>query len=137
VQQLEVALLSSAEYLQNHNNIPAAALDAAYLAVLGRPIDSAAQAATDQALAQGVSLNTLLASLVASAEARQVFLNGLYEQLLNRPVDAAGLTAWLGQLALPGGERRVQSGIAGSTELVDQLLGLITGPHLPGGGGLI
>jgi hypothetical protein len=133
VEQLEATLLSSPEYLQLHGGIPAAAVAAGYLAVLGRPIDPSALNAVNQALAQGVSTTTIMTNLVASTEARQAFLNRTYEQFLNRPVDAAGLRAWLPELALPFGEKPVQDSIAGSAELLSQLTSLVNGTRFPGG----
>ena len=86
-----------------------------YLATLGRAPDAAGLVANTRALLSGTSLTTDAAAFLASGEFAQrygtgqsdgAFVNALYQNVLHRAGDAAGVQTWTGALA--GGLSRAE-----------------------------
>ncbi|HJT30507.1 MAG TPA: DUF4214 domain-containing protein [Pirellulales bacterium] len=89
-----------------------------YSEVLGRttqPADTEVNYWVGQ-LNGGVSRTQVASLFVTSPERRSQVIGDLYETYLDRPVDAAGLSYWLGVWNASRGPEMVQAGIIGSAE---------------------
>lgn len=94
-----------------------------YLTALGRAPDAAGLATFVQALQSGLSEEWLEADIAGSPEAYADdggtptgFVSALYEELLGRQPDAAGLSSWVAALAAGTTTQQVAYDIATSTE---------------------
>ena len=92
-------LLTSTEYRQD-------LIASYYQQYLGRPADAGGIATFLTLFSQGASPENVQAAIIGSAEfanrsggSDSGFVSALYQDVLNRPVDAAGLTTFTGQLA--------------------------------------
>ena len=92
-------LLTSTEYRQD-------LITSCYQQYLGRPADAGGLATFLDLFGQGASAENIQAAILGSAEfanrsggSDDDFVAALYQDLLDRPVDAAGLTTFTGQLA--------------------------------------
>ena len=98
-QSLQIALLSSNEYFVNRGgNTFDGWLTAAYSDVLGRAVDGAAQTASDNAHAHGVTVAQFATAIINSTEDYSRTVNTWYMTLLGRPVDAPSSVAWVNAL---------------------------------------
>jgi hypothetical protein len=89
-------------------------VDGLYQALLGRSA-GASERAHWASVAASRGRNYVVWNISASTEARQRRLNGYYMELLQRPVDAAGLRTWMPHL-MRDGDVQVQVFITSSTE---------------------
>jgi hypothetical protein len=93
-----------------------------YSTLLDRPVDTDGLAGWTAVIANGGSLADVAAGIAGSAEAQDLdqsngtFVTSLYEQVLGRPVDEAGLDAWVNQLFNGTSRGEVAAGIVGSAE---------------------
>jgi hypothetical protein len=102
--EIELALLSSDEYFGRTGGSNASFVQALYLLLLGRPVDSAGAQGWAGALAQGLSRSALAAAILDSSEALTLVVESNYTQYLLRAVDGGSLAQWVS--ALQGGLRR-------------------------------
>jgi hypothetical protein len=93
-QQLVANFMNSPEFAAN-------VIRADYVRLLGRPPEAGAIASWTPLLTNGGTPETLAASILASDEffkaqggTTSAWLNGVYNQTLNRPADNGGLTTW-------------------------------------------
>jgi hypothetical protein len=98
-------------------------VQALYHQVLGRGVDPAGLASWVNFLGQGNSADQLEIILLGSAEffarvggTNAAFVRGLYQTVLNRPVDPAGAQAWAQALAQGATRNAVAAAILGSIE---------------------
>jgi uncharacterized repeat protein (TIGR01451 family) len=94
-QQLAALIVSSPEYFVTRGGgTNLGFLQAAYLDLLGRPIDPAGQQAFLFALNTGTPRLQIASNLLKSLEGNQFVTNQLYLHYLNRPADPLGLAAF-------------------------------------------
>jgi hypothetical protein len=99
-----------------------ASIDSLYTSLLGRGAESAGSDSWEAIIANGGSLADVAAGIAGSAEAQELdqsngdFVRELYTNALGRPVDDAGLDAWVNQLFNGTSRGEVAAGIVGSTE---------------------
>jgi hypothetical protein len=100
-----------------------------YAQLLGRPADPVGLANAVAALAGGMTPFQLEASILASPEyladhggTYTGFLQGVYSDVLGRPIDLPGLAFWSTARVFGSGRALVASGILSSTEAVQDLV---------------
>ncbi|APV41538.1 hemolysin [Pseudomonas frederiksbergensis] len=99
-----------------------ASIDSLYTSLLGRGADTAGSDSWEAIIANGGSLADVAAGIAGSAEAQALdqsngdFVRELYTNALGRPVDDAGLDAWVNQLFNGTSRGEVAAGIVGSAE---------------------
>jgi hypothetical protein len=98
-EQVIAGLVGSGEYFTKNGGTDLSFLQAAYLNILGRKLDSAGQAAFLGQLDAGVSRTTVAMDLLNSGEYRANLVAGYYSTFLNRTGSAKEITAWVGKLA--------------------------------------
>ena len=115
-------LLTSTEYRQD-------LIASYYQQYLGRPADAGGMATFLTLFSQGASAESIQAAIIGSAEfanrsggSDSGFIAALYQDLLNRPVDAAGLTTFTGQLATGTGRSAVAEELLTSAEYRSDLI---------------
>jgi Domain of unknown function (DUF4214)/Bacterial Ig-like domain (group 3) len=115
-------LLTSTEYRQD-------LITSYYQQYLGRPADAGGIATFLTLFSQGASAGNIQAAIIGSAEFANRsggsdggFVAALYQDLLNRPVDAAGLATFTGQLATGTTRRAVVEELLTSTEYRSDLI---------------
>src|SRR5262249_40906433 len=102
-EQLEAALLASAEYINNNGGLDGSGhagsvwVEAMYRDLLGRTADPGGLTYWTGKLSQGVSTFSIAIGFAASLERESTRINSDYLLYLDRPVDSGGLTYWLGQ----------------------------------------
>jgi hypothetical protein len=64
----------------------------------------------------GVSAEEVVSQFLTSTEYLDLTINSLYEQLLNRPADAAGMAYWLAQLQSGATAQTLEAALAASDE---------------------
>ncbi len=102
----------------------------AFQKLLGRAVDSNSLNYFLGLMSQGTNIQTVDAIIAGSSEFYQTtgggtntgFLNALYENFLNRPVDAAGLAVWGGALASGQSTTQVALGIIGTQEFMTDMV---------------
>ncbi|HVC97066.1 MAG TPA: DUF4214 domain-containing protein, partial [Pirellulales bacterium] len=87
-----------------------------YLDVLHRAGSDAEVTAWTELIDAGASRQSVAMAFVSSPEALAFTINGIYEQLLNRPVDASGLQFWEGEMQAGLTAEQVSALIASSGE---------------------
>lgn len=114
--QVSAQILSSPEYYQKlARNTDEGFLEALYLDVLKRPIESSAVARGLVLLAKGVSRADLALSVLTSPEANQNLAQSAY-RFLNRPADSAGLAFFAQALSNGTTYEELLASILGSLE---------------------
>jgi Domain of unknown function (DUF4214) len=121
VEQLDVQIVSSAEYFQLHNSTNDAFVKALYQDVLGRSADSGGEAFFDQALAGGEPRSQVADILFGSAEYRQTLVTGFYAEFLHRAPDPGGLNLFVNELAAGTHDEAVISAVVGSSEYLNNV----------------
>jgi len=112
IEQVEAGILGSAEYFaQRGGGTNSGFLAALYQDVLGRPADPPAIALWMQQLASGASRSAIAQQVSSSAEARQRWVNALYNRYLHHGPTGA---------VPPGGQDQVAAAIIGSDEYCRQ-----------------
>jgi hypothetical protein len=116
-------LLTSTEYRQD-------LIASYYQQYLGRPADAGGLATFLDLFSQGASAESIQAAIIGSAEfanrsegSNDGFVGGLYQYLLDRPVDAVGLATFTGQLATGTTRSAVAEEMLTSTEYRSDLIG--------------
>ncbi len=99
--QLSAVLVGSAEYFQINGGTNSSFVAAAFLDLLGRPVDAGGLAAFTSFLAGGGTRAAVAQSIVASTEFLSNLTTGYYRFFLLRNPDAAGLAGFVS--ALQGG----------------------------------
>jgi hypothetical protein len=103
--QLEAAILGSDEYYATAGGgTNTGFVQALYVLVLNRTVDTTGTQAWGQALAQNTPRSAVAAAILGSIEADTLEVQALYNQLLHRPAESAGLGTWVN--ALQRGLRR-------------------------------
>ncbi|HEX7446698.1 MAG TPA: choice-of-anchor Q domain-containing protein, partial [Pirellulales bacterium] len=92
------AMLSSAEYLQNHSGA-SAWITSIYNDVLGRAPGGAELQYWQNVLAAGATTSQVVQAIVSSAESNARIVGAYYAAILHRSPDAAGQSSWLGLMA--------------------------------------
>jgi hypothetical protein len=115
-------LLTSAEYRSD-------LVASYYLQYLGRPADGGGISTFLTLFAQGADAENVQAAIMGSAEfanrsggSAREFVGALYQDLLNRPVDAAGLATFTGQLATGASRSAVAEELLNSAEYRSDLV---------------
>jgi hypothetical protein len=114
-------LLGSNEYYQLHGSSSSGFGGALYHDLLGRSIDSGAQAAINAELAAGVSRMTVAAQIMSTTEYRQDLVQSFYLRYLNRPADSVGLNYNVGRLAAGASEESIVAGLLASAEYYNRI----------------
>jgi hypothetical protein len=116
-EQVASQLAGSAEYFQTRGaGTNLGFLQALYLDVLNRPIDSSGQATFLQQLNSGVSRQQVALQLLTSTEYRQDLVTNLFNEFLRRPVDSAGLSTFVSALQQGQTDEQVIASLIGSAE---------------------
>jgi hypothetical protein len=98
-------------------------VDQDYMTLLHRPADPTGRATWVGAFLRGATEQQVMAGLLLSPEyqathaSNQAFVTGLFADVLGRPADAPGLSAWLQALQTGTGRAAVAYGFLNSTEL--------------------
>jgi hypothetical protein len=90
--------------------------DTMYSDVFGRAIDPTGDSHIQASLDVGVPRRGIAEAIFSSGEFRYDFINGLYETLLGRPAEQAGINEWLGYIQAGHRDEEVIAGIVGSPE---------------------
>jgi hypothetical protein len=98
-EQVIAGLIGSQEYLQNQGSSNLLFLHAAYLDILGRPLDSSGQAAYLSQLMSGTSRATVALELLSSTEYRNHLIGGFYSNLLGRTASGGEVSGWVAAMA--------------------------------------
>jgi hypothetical protein len=99
-----------------------ASIDNLYTTLLGRGAEATGSDAWEAVIANGGSLADVAAGIAGSAEAQELdqsnstFVTELYANVLGRPVEEAGLDAWVSLLFNGTSRGEVAAGIVGSAE---------------------
>lgn len=116
-EQVRLSFIGSPEYYQVHGGTPKGAVDALYLDVLGRPVDSAGEAYWVQQLnSHALTFNQLAASILYSTEGREHLVSGIYQNVLGRSASSNDLAYWANQLANGTRDEAIIDLFVGSTE---------------------
>src|SRR5258708_21892454 len=116
VDQVKAAIMGSDEFFIHAGASMAGFLSAAFRDELGRsltPTDQAFFASTPNTISGRTSAAQ---QILNSAEAKQVKVTGMFEQILGRLPDAVGLSFWTNQLNSGASAAVVVAGIPGSSE---------------------
>lgn len=100
-EDLEVALLGSAELLARAGSTPSGFVDAAYRRVLEREADPAGRAYWSERATTAEGRRTVARALVWSTENRRREVDAEHRRLLDRPADGAALERWSAALVGP------------------------------------
>jgi photosystem II stability/assembly factor-like uncharacterized protein len=95
---LNANLVASDEFFNKHGGNSASWLNAAYMALLGRPIDSASSQALKDQLQSGTQRLDITTALTASDEYRRLLIRNLFTKFLNRAPSDGEVAAFLGAL---------------------------------------
>jgi len=115
-EQLRAILIGSHEYYNLHGGTNSSFLAAAYLDLVGRPIDSAGQARYLGALNGGASLLTAATLIIQSPEGMAQTAANIYQNLLHRRPDTASLTNVVNLLSGGGRDEDLIAILAASPE---------------------
>ena len=116
-EQVRLSMIGSPEYYQIHGGTPKGAVDALYLDVLGRPVDSAGEAYWVQQLnTHATTFSNLAASILYSTEGREHLVSGIYQSVLGRSGSSNDLAYWANQLANGTRDEGIINLFVGSTE---------------------
>jgi len=115
-EQVKAVFYGSAEYqLQHPDNSDF--LNQIFLNELGQEIDPFSLSVYLGQLNSGASRQSVAYTIVSSQQARQLIVNGFYNDYLNRAPDPSGFNNWMGTFNSSGGrENVVLGGILGSKE---------------------
>jgi Domain of unknown function (DUF4214)/IPT/TIG domain len=115
-QQVEVQLLSSAEFFDRVGGTNAAFLAASYEDVLQRQVDANGASVFGQALANGMSRATVAQQLLESQESDTDIIGALYQQFLHRAADPSGVHSFLAVLQHGGTAQEITVALVSSQE---------------------
>jgi len=116
-EELRSFVLGSPEYLSTQGGGTVHGfLNGLYQDVLGRPLDSAAEAVFTQALANGQSRTDVALAVLGSSEGRQGLVAALYTRLLHRAASPADLQLGAGLLANGATDEDLTAELVGSQE---------------------
>jgi hypothetical protein len=107
------AILASPEYVAQHDGTVTAYVGALYVDLLGR---TASAGEVSLWANSGLSLAGISDTLLHSPEHLNVILDGAYQSLLHRPIDAGSLIVWEGSLSAGGSFQDVLDAIFASSE---------------------
>lgn len=116
VEQVQAAILGSAEFFQKTGGTNDAFLAALYEKVLVHPIDPNSAAIFGQLLRGGTSREGVALLILGSDEYREAFVNSLYQDFLNRDAEQAGVDHWVDQLKQGNSDQGVIAGVISSPE---------------------
>jgi hypothetical protein len=94
-EQLTALLVSSPEFNARDGSTPSGWVTGLYQVELGRAPDASALAYVEQLLSSGGSEYTLTTAIITSAEADTQFVDGVYQQFLNRQPSDAEAAGWV------------------------------------------
>ncbi len=105
IEKMEAGIAGSSEFFQNAGGTTTGFLNAIYLDLLDRGVDSSGQAAFGQELSSGKTTAFVASQILASQEYQQDLVNSYYMQFLHRSADAPGLASWVGVLESGGSDQ--------------------------------
>jgi autotransporter-associated beta strand protein len=121
IAQTKAVVLGSNEYYVRHGNTPSGFANALYQDLLGRPVDSDAQAVILAELAAGAARSQIAAQVMSHGEYQQRTVDIWYQQFLDRTAEPDGLNYAVGRLAAGVPEELVIAAIVSSPEYFDRL----------------
>ncbi len=116
LEQLEAALIGSAEYFSNAGGTNAAFVNAMYQTIVNRAADPGGAAVFNQLLANGVTPTELANDALSSPEAITDRVDNFYTQVLHRSPDPGGLATCFTALASGVRDEVVIAALASSAE---------------------
>jgi hypothetical protein len=116
LEQVEAFILASPEYFQLHGGTNMTWLDAVYLDVLRRGIDTQGQTIWGNALSAGASRLSVASGILGSLEADLQTVANFYRRYLGREPEAAGLMTFTSALQAGLTNEMVLADILGSPE---------------------
>jgi hypothetical protein len=117
IEKVQEAIFGSPEYFQAQGKgSNTGFLSAVYRDVLGRDVDPNGAATFGAQLAQGRDRGVVAGEILTSVEGERDYVQGLYNQYLQRPADTAGLNNWVSALQSGVTNEQVVAGIVGSVE---------------------
>jgi hypothetical protein len=116
IDQMQALVIGSPEYYQLAGGTNDAFLASAYHDVLNRPIDSGGQQGWDRILSNGADRGAVAGAIMRSTEGANDEVEGLYQMLLHRSADAAGLQSFTNDLQQGMPVEQVVALIMGSPE---------------------
>jgi large repetitive protein len=119
---IKAQMLGSVEFFNGHGGgSNPSFLNALYLAVLNRPVDSSGVQSFLPFLNAGGSRVSVAQAVLGSVEAQQVTVQSFYNRFLHRSADPNGLAGWVNLLLARKDQNLVIAGIAGSDEYFGNL----------------
>jgi Domain of unknown function (DUF4214)/PKD domain len=116
-EQVKAIVLGGAEYFVNEGGGTVDGfLQALYLDVLGRPIDSAAETFYTAQLTGGATRTDVALDVLTSLEARQLLVSSIYEQFLHRSPSSSEVAFQVSLLTGGATDEDVIAGLVGSAE---------------------
>jgi len=122
-EQVDAGILGSPEFFSDSGSTNGSWLNAVYMDLLGRPIDSSGTASWTSALSSGASLTQVAYAIDTSNEEYNHNVLFYYEQFLNRATDPGGLATWVGAFQSGATDQQVIAGILGSQEFYQDATG--------------
>jgi uncharacterized delta-60 repeat protein len=114
-QQVAVALLSSAEFVNNYGTVAVGVVPGLYRGVLHRAPDPGYQTWV-LAIDNGISVASVAGAILASPESDQDVIDGFFHRFLNRAGDSAGISYYVSLLQQGASWEDVEASIIGSAE---------------------
>jgi hypothetical protein len=117
IEGMTMEIIGSPEYQQlRGGGTTEGFLKAVFQDALGRPIDSPALAYFEGLMAKGASAGEVAASILSSNEYRDVRVETIYEQLLDRPAMPTELESYAAELAAGARDEQIMSQLIASDE---------------------
>jgi autotransporter-associated beta strand protein len=121
IAQAKAVVLGSNEYYVLHGNTPTGFANALYENLLGRPVDSGAQAAILAELAAGAARSQIATQVMSHSEYQQRIVQSWYQEFLDRTGETAGVNYAVGRLASGVSEELVIAAFVSSPEYFDRV----------------
>jgi hypothetical protein len=118
-EQVRLQFAGSPEYFSSSvvgNNSPATAIQSLYNDLLGRTDGGASDTTGTNYWLGHYNATTIATQFLFSAEGRSYLVNALYNQILVRPADTAGLSHWTNALLAGASDENIIASILGSDE---------------------
>jgi hypothetical protein len=120
-EQVKAGILGSAEYFARNGNTISSWMNAVYPSQLGRAPGPNDFSFVNTQLARGSSRTSITSQILASDEFHLVEMNGIYLNILSRPLDSAGANFWGAVLRNGATVDDVLAGVVGSPEFFNNL----------------
>ena len=126
-EQVKTGIFGSQEFFDRSGDTLPGFITNVFRSQVGRNPTASDLAFWEGRLGSGESRQAVAAQILGSDEAHQVELSGVYQEILSRPLDAAGASFWGAVLRRPGESvNTVLAGVAGSDEYFGQLTRYLT-----------